>query len=86
MCGHPNHVTTLLNRNRTIVSVFQSVIGVASAHQVKYYVTVIMYLTHDLLVDGLIDPTKSIAHLSNACNVTYGCKGISTLLDGFPTL
>jgi hypothetical protein len=63
-----------------------SVTGVASAHLVKYFVAMIMYLAPDLLVDGLIGPTKSIAHLSNACNVTCGCKGISSLLDEFPTL
>jgi len=53
---------------------------------VKYFVAMIMHLAPGLLADGLIGPTNSIVHLSNACNVTYGCKGISSLLDGFPTL
>jgi hypothetical protein len=34
----------------------------------------------------LIGPTKSMAHLSNVCSVTYGFNDISSLLDDFPTL
>jgi len=45
-----------------------------------------MYLAPDLFAGGLIGPTKSIAHLSNACKVTYGTRGISSLLDGFAVL
>jgi hypothetical protein len=81
-----NHVNTLLNRNHATIFKMQSMNGVASSHLVKYYVVVIMYLTLDLLVDGLIGPTKSMTHLLNVCNVSYGCKCISSLLDGFPTL
>jgi hypothetical protein len=47
---------------------------------------VIMYLAHVLLVGGLIGPTKSTAHFSNACKVTCRFKGISSLHDGLPTL
>jgi hypothetical protein len=45
-----------------------------------------MYISPDLLVGGLISPIKFAAHLSNSYNVTYGFKGISSLLDGIPTL
>jgi hypothetical protein len=86
MHGNPNCVTTFLNRNLAAVSTVQSMIGVSSTHLVKNYVAVIMYLAPDLLIDGLIGPTNSISHLSNACNVTCRCEGISSLLDGFPTL
>jgi hypothetical protein len=65
--------------------VVHSVTGDASAHLFKYYVAMIMYLAPYLLVDGLIGPTKSISHLSNTCNITRGCRGISSLTDGFPT-
>jgi hypothetical protein len=83
---HPNHVTTFSNINLATVSVVQYVTVVASTHMVKYFVAMIRYLARDLLVGGLIGPTKSIACLSNACSITYGCKGISSLMDGFPTL
>jgi hypothetical protein len=86
MSAHPNHVTTFSNKNCVAVSTVQFVTYFASAHLVKYYVVVIMYLSPDLLVDGLIGPRNSMAHLSNAWNITCGCKGISSLLDGFPTL
>jgi hypothetical protein len=86
MHGHSNHVTTLSNRNHAVVFVVQFVTGVSFSDLVKYLVAVIMYLAPDLLIDGLIGPTKSMSHLSNSCNVTYGCKGIPSLLDGFPTL
>jgi hypothetical protein len=60
--------------------------SVSSTHLVKYFITVIIYLAFDILVGGLIGPTKSISHLSNTCKVTCGLSGISSLPDGFPTL
>jgi len=84
--GHLNLVITYSNEKRVVVSALQYFTGAASAHLVRYFVMVIMYLDHVLLVGGLIGPTKSIAHLSNACNVTCGCNGISSLLFGLPTL
>jgi hypothetical protein len=79
-------VTTFSNINCTTVSVVHSIISVAYAHMVKYSITVIMYLALDLLVDGLIGPTKSILHLENACNVKCGCKCIPSPLDVFSSL
>ena len=64
----------------------QFLTGFASAHLVRYSVAVIIYLAPVLFSGGLIGPTKSIAHLSNACSVIYGRNGISSLLEGFPTL
>jgi hypothetical protein len=61
-------------------------IGVASAHLVKYSVIVMIYLAPDVFAGGLIGKTKSIAHFSNTCKVTCGSRGISSLLLGFPTL
>jgi hypothetical protein len=75
-----------LKRNCTIVFVLQSFIGIAFAHLVKYYVTMMMYLAPDILVGGLMGPMKTTTHLSNTCKVTLGISGISSLLDGFPTL
>jgi hypothetical protein len=86
MHGHPNHVTTFSNRNLAAVSAVKSMIGATSAHMVKYSITIIIYLALDLLAGGLIGPTKSISHLSNAYSVTCSCKCISSILDGFPTL
>jgi hypothetical protein len=60
--------------------------GVTSAHIVRYFVTVIMYLAPVILAGGLIGPTKSIAHLLNSCNVTCVHTSISSLLSGLPTL
>ena len=71
MHGHLNHVTTLSNINYTAISVVQFVTSVVYAHLVKYSIAVIMYLSRDPLVDGLIGFTRSIAHLSNDFNVTY---------------
>jgi hypothetical protein len=56
-------VTTFANINHATVSVVQSMVGFSSSHLVKYSITMIMYLAHDLLVDGLIGPTKYISHL-----------------------
>jgi hypothetical protein len=64
----------------------QSLTGVALAHLVKYYVVVIISMAPDLLASVLIGPTKHISHLSNTCKLTCGLSGISSLLDGFPTL
>jgi hypothetical protein len=86
MHGQKNILTTFSNRNHVAVFVIQSVTSVASAHLVKYYVTVIIYLGYDLLASGLIGPMKSISHLSRSCRGTYVCKGILSLMDGFPTL
>jgi hypothetical protein len=74
------------NKKCVIVSALQSFIGVASTHLVRYSVTLIMYLAHVILADGLIGPTNSISHLPNACNVTCGRNVILSLLLGFPTL
>jgi hypothetical protein len=38
------------------------------------------------LPGGVIGPTKLMAHFSNTCNVNCGAKGLSCLLEGFPTL
>jgi hypothetical protein len=69
----------------TVVAL-QSLTSLASTDLVKYYVAVIMYLTPVRFLGGFIGPTKSMAHFSNACRVSYGANGISSLLDGFPTL
>jgi len=63
-------VTTYSNKKHVAVYALQSFIGVASSHIVKYSVTVIIYLSHDLLEGGLIGPTNSTAHLSNTYKVT----------------
>jgi hypothetical protein len=69
----------------TVVSL-QSLTALASAHLVKYYVTIIMYLALVHFPGGFIGPTKSMNHFSNDCRVSYGANGISSLLDGFPTI
>jgi hypothetical protein len=86
MHGHPNLVTIFSKRNHASVSEMQSITSVSSSHLVKYLVTVMMYLSLDILSCGLMGPAKSIAHLSNACNVTCGFNGISSRRDGLPTL
>ena len=86
MHGQPNLVSIFLNMNCIAVVVLQSFTGAASTHLVKYSVIVIIYLARVRFPGGLIGPTKSIAHLSNACNVICGFKGISFLHDGFPVL
>jgi hypothetical protein len=67
--GHPNLVITCSNKKCAVVSALQSFTGAASTHLVRYSIAVMMYLAPVLLAGGLIGPTKSIAHLSNACNV-----------------
>jgi hypothetical protein len=84
--GQRNLVITYSNKKCVIASSLQYVIGVSFAHFVGYYVTVMIYLSLDLFVGGLIVPTKSISHLSNTCNITCGLRGISSLLLGLPTL
>jgi hypothetical protein len=74
------------NMKCTVVVALQYLTALSSAHLVKYYVAVIMYLAPVHFPGGFIGPTKSMAHFSNACKVSYDAKGISSLLDGFPTL
>jgi hypothetical protein len=74
------------NMRHAIVVALQSLTALASTHLVKYYVIVIMYLAPVCFPGGFIGPTKSMSHFSNACRVSYGDNGISSLLDGFPTL
>jgi hypothetical protein len=84
--GHPNQVITCSNKKCVIVFALQSFTGATYAHLVRYSVAVIMYLASILFVGGLIGPTNSISHLSNAHNFIYGLNGISSLLLGLPTL
>jgi hypothetical protein len=74
------------NMKRAVVVALQSLIALASAHLVKYFVVLIMYLAPIHFPGGFIGPTKSMDHFVNACRVSYGVNGISSLLDGFPTL
>jgi hypothetical protein len=64
--GHPNLVIPCSNRKCAVVYALQYFIGAASTHLVRYSVVVIIYLTPVILVGGLIGPTKSTAHFSNA--------------------
>jgi hypothetical protein len=68
--GHPNLVITCSNRKCVVVSNLQYFTVVVLAHLVKYSSIIMIYLTLDLLVGGLIGPTKSISHLSNTLRVT----------------
>jgi hypothetical protein len=74
------------NMKGEVVVALQSLTAIASAHLVKYFVTEMMYLAHVRFPSGFIGPTKSMAHFSNACRVSCGANGISSLLDGFPTI
>ena len=74
------------NMNCADVAASQFHTTLVSTHLVRYSVPVMMYLALVRLLGGLIGPTKSIAHLSNARSVIYGCSGISSLRKGFPTL
>jgi len=66
--GHPNIVITCSNKKYVVVSALQYLIGVSYAHLVKYYVAVMLYLTPELLVGGLIGPKKYTAHkVFHAC-------------------
>jgi hypothetical protein len=64
--GHPNLVITCSNIKCAAVYVLQSFIGVASAHLVRYFISVIIYLALVLLAGGLMGPTKPITHFLNA--------------------
>jgi len=74
------------NMKRVVVVVLQSLTTLASFHLVKYSVAMMMYLDHVHFLGGFIGPTKSMEHFSNACRVNCAANGISSLLDGFPTL
>jgi len=84
--GHPNRVITCSKKTCVVVSALQSFTSAASAHLVRYSIMVMMYLALVIFVGGLIGPTKSIVHLSNTCNVTFGHNGISFVLLGLSTL
>jgi hypothetical protein len=84
--GHPNGVITCSNRKCVVAYALKSFIGAAFTHFVRYSIAVMMYLAPVLFTGGLIGPTKSIGHLSNAYNVTCNCNGILSYLLGLPTL
>jgi hypothetical protein len=67
---------------RATVVALQSLTALPSAHLVRYYVVVIIYLAPVRFPGGFIGPTKSMAHFSNACRVICGASGISSLRDG----
>jgi hypothetical protein len=66
MFVHPNLVITCSNIKCVVVSALQSFTGVASTHIFRYSIVVIIYLTPIILAGGLMGPTNSITHLSNA--------------------
>jgi hypothetical protein len=66
---HPNLVMISSNMNHVVVVSLQSLSALSSSHLVKYFVTVMMYLSLVCFPSELIGPTKSMAHLSNACKV-----------------
>jgi hypothetical protein len=74
------------NMKRATLVALHFLTTLASAHLFKYYVVVIMYLAPVRFPGGFIGPMKSMAHFSNTCRVSCGAYGISSLLDGFPTL
>jgi hypothetical protein len=74
------------NIKRVVVVALNSLTALASAHLVKYYVAVMIYLAPVRFPGGFIGPTKSMAHFSNACRVNCGANGISSLRDGFLNL
>jgi hypothetical protein len=51
------------NINHAVVFSLQSFTSLASAHMVKYAITMMIYLTRVHFLGGLIGPTKSMAHL-----------------------
>jgi hypothetical protein len=57
------------NMNHAAVATLHFLTSLASAHLVKYFVAMIMYRAHVCFPGGLMGPTKSIAHFSNACIV-----------------
>ena len=84
--GHPNIVIMFSKMNYAAVAASQFLTALAFAHLVRYSVPVMIYLAPVHFLGGLIGPTKSIAHLSNAHNVICGRSGISSLREFFPTL
>jgi hypothetical protein len=74
------------NMKCVVVVALHSLTALASAHLVNYFVAMMMYLSPVHFPGGFIGPTKSMAHFSNACRVSCGANGISSLLEGFPTL
>jgi hypothetical protein len=74
------------NMNHVAIAALHSLTTLSFSHLLKYSFVVIMYRAPLLFPGGLIGPIKSIAHFSNACKVSYGAKGISSLMEGFPTL
>ena len=62
--------------NCAAVAASQFLTALASAHLVIYSIHVMMYLAPVRFPGGLIAPTKSIAHFSNARSVIYGHSGI----------
>jgi hypothetical protein len=79
---------TYSNKKCVVVSTLQSFTGATFSHLVKYSIRVMImiYLAHELFVGGLIGPTNSISHLLNTCKVTFGLRGILSLLLGLVTL
>jgi hypothetical protein len=74
------------NINHALVVALCFLTALASAHLVKYLVAVMIYLSPVHFPSGFIGPMKSMAHFSNGCRVISGANGISSHLDGFPTL
>jgi hypothetical protein len=72
-------------KHATVVAL-QSLTALASTHLVKYFVAIIMYLAPVHFPSGFLGPMNSMAHYSNSCRIICGANGISSLLDGFPTL
>jgi hypothetical protein len=68
--GHPNLVMMSSNMNYVDVVTLYSLTSLDFSHLVKYSVAVIMYLTPMHFLGGLIGPTKSMDHFSNACKVS----------------
>jgi hypothetical protein len=60
---NPNYITMFSNKKCRIDSALHSITGVTSAHRFRYYVVVVMHLSHDILVGGFIGPMKSISYL-----------------------
>jgi hypothetical protein len=83
---NPNLVMMSSNMKHAVVFSLQSLTSLALAHLVKYSITVIMYLSLVHFPGGFIGPTKSMAHFSNAYNVSWVSSGMSSLLNNFPTL
>jgi hypothetical protein len=74
------------NMKRIAIVSLHSLTSLTLTHLVKYSVAVIMYLAHVRFPGGFIGPTTTMAHFSNSFRVSCGAKGISSLLDDFPTI